>query len=68
MISKETGLKGLLTPIWQEVSSLWSGAEFAFLDQSPFADGEESPSAVFHDTTSMSNLSAMEASQYGHCC
>ena len=68
MVSKESGFKGLLTPIWQEVSSLWSGAEFAFLDQSPFADGDEAPSAAFHEMTSMSSHSAMEVALYGHYC
>jgi hypothetical protein len=67
MTNKATGLMGLLTPIWQEVSSLWSGAEFAFLDQSSYGDGEDAASAAFLDVTSMSNHSEMEAGQLGHC-
>jgi hypothetical protein len=65
MMSKATGIKGLLAPIWQEVSSLWAGAEFAFLDLSSDADAQEAPSAAFYDMTSMREHSAMEA---GHCC
>jgi hypothetical protein len=68
MMSKATGITGFLAPIWQEVSSLWSGAEFAFLDQSSEADVEEAPSAAFHEMTSMRGHSAMDAGQYGHCC
>jgi hypothetical protein len=68
MTNTATGFKGFLAPIWQEVSSLWSGAEFAFLDHSAYADGGETPSAAFHEMTSMSNHSATEVAQYGHCC
>ena len=68
MTSKATGLGGFLAPIWQEVSSLWSGAEFAFLDQASYADAEDGPSAAFFDMTSTGNQSAMEAGQFGHCC
>jgi len=68
MTAKETGFRGFLAPIWQEVSSLWSGAEFAFLEQPVYADGEDSPSAAFHDATSAASDSAMEAGMYGHCC
>jgi hypothetical protein len=67
MASKATGLSGFLKPIWQEVSSLWSGAEFAFLEQSPYADAEEA-SAAFYDMTSINGHSTTEAGQYGHCC
>ena len=65
MISKETGIKGFLAPIWQEVSSLWAGAEFAFLDQPSDSDGQDAPSAAFYDLTSMREHSAMESSP---CC
>ena len=68
MTSKATSIGGLLAPIWQEVSSLWSGAEFAFLDEASYADAEETPSAAFYDATSMSNEPAMEGGQYSHCC
>jgi hypothetical protein len=68
MASKASGLMGLLAPIWQEVSSLWSGTEFAFLDQTSYADGEEAPLAAFLDTTSIDNHSTMDCGQYGHCC
>jgi hypothetical protein len=33
MINETMGLKSLPAAIWREVSSLWSGAEFAFLEQ-----------------------------------
>jgi hypothetical protein len=68
MIAKETGFSGFLAPIWQEVSSLWSGAEFAFLDHSSYADDKESPSASFYDMTSTDSRSPMQAGHYGHCC
>lgn len=68
MASKATGFSGFLKPIWQEVSSLWSGAEFAFLEQSAYPDAEETSPAAFYDLTSMNNHSATEAGQFGHCC
>jgi hypothetical protein len=66
MTSTGTGIKALLAPIWQEVSSLWSGAEFAFLDTSSYGDDQESPSAAFQDVIPGSQ-SGVDA-QYGHCC
>ena len=64
VMSKATGIKGFLAPIWQEVSSLWAGAEFAFLEQSSDSDGQEAPSAAFYDMTSMREHAAMES---GRC-
>jgi hypothetical protein len=68
MTSKATGIGGFLAPIWQEVSSLWSGAEFAFLDQASYSDAEDTPSAAFYDMTSAGHPSAVEGGQYSHCC
>ena len=60
-MNRTTGLKGFLTPIWQEVSSLWTGAEFAFLEHASDADWQQAPSAAFYEMPSTRSHSAMEA-------
>jgi hypothetical protein len=61
-------VQSILTPIWQEVSSLWSGAEFAFFDQSLYMNEDDASSAAFRPAIGMNAQSAGETVQLGGCC
>jgi hypothetical protein len=59
-----TQLRSFVGPIWQEISSLWSGVDFSFSD--PLADSaEQSEQALFavgHDPQS-----GINRGHYEHC-
>jgi hypothetical protein len=45
MTIKSPRVRAIVQPIWQEISSLWAGAEFAFYDQSLDSEEQEIASA-----------------------
>ena len=63
-------MQSVLEPIWQEISSLWSGAEFAFYDQSLDTDEAESrPPGFLPGMARMESPAAEEGlGRMGQCC
>jgi hypothetical protein len=45
MTINTTQLRSFIQPVWQEISSLWSGVDFSFSD--PLADSAEHSEHVF---------------------
>ena len=68
MTSKVSKVQSMLQPIWQEISSLWSGAEFAFYDQSLDTDESESQLAGFPGRARMETPLTAELGRLGQCC
>jgi len=58
----------MLEPIWQEISSLWSGAEFAFFDQSLDAGEAELAPAGFPDMAALESPATTDMARIGQCC
>ena len=57
MTDKISRVQSILEPIWQEISSLWSGADFAFYEQSLDAEAPEAE-----------NPAASDMGRIGQCC
>jgi hypothetical protein len=68
MTNKISRVQSMLEPIWQEISSLWSGAEFAFYDQSLDTDEADSQSARFASVARIENTMTADMGQLGQCC
>lgn len=67
MTNKISRVQSMLEPIWQEISSLWSGAEFAFYDQSLDSDEAASQPAGFGMARMESPVTA-HIGRLGQCC
>jgi hypothetical protein len=67
MTNKISRVQSMLEPIWQEISSLWSGAEFAFYDQSLDTDEAESQPARFPGMARMESPAA-DMGRVAQCC
>lgn len=61
-------MRSILEPVWQEMSSLWSGAEFAFQDQSLYGEEPECLEATFQGLAPSSAHSGMEMGRLGYSC
>jgi hypothetical protein len=68
MTNKISRVQSMLEPIWQEISSLWSGAEFAFYDQSLDTDEAESQRAGFPGMARMESPVTAEMGPIGQYC
>jgi hypothetical protein len=68
MTNKISRVQSMFEPIWQEISSLWSGAEFAFYDQSLDTDEAESQPAGFPGMARMEIPATADMGRIGQCC
>ncbi len=67
MTFKPPRVQAIVQPIWQEISSLWAGAEFAFYDQSLDAEGQETAPAELHRIAASNTHAAGMTGQCKHC-
>jgi len=68
MTNKTSRVQSMLGPIWQEISSLWSGAEFPFYDQTLDGDEADSQPAGFPGMTRMEGPATADMGQIAQCC
>jgi hypothetical protein len=62
-----TQLRSFFGPIWQEISSLWSGVDFSFSDPLPDS-AEQSEQAFFLRTIASDPHSGINQGRYEHRC
>jgi hypothetical protein len=55
MTVNDTQLKSLIGPVWQEISSLWSGVDFSFGDPLPESTEPKVSATKLHDCRSQAN-------------
>ncbi|HEY2463309.1 MAG TPA: hypothetical protein VGI32_04570 [Steroidobacteraceae bacterium] len=66
MTINTTQLRAFIGPVWQEISSLWSGVDFSFSDSWP--DPAEHPEqALFVGTMTGDPQSGIDGRLYQHC-
>jgi hypothetical protein len=59
-------LKSLIGPFWQEISSLWSGVDFAFSDPSSDSVEQDEP-ALFASRAPAEPRSGINQGRYERC-
>jgi hypothetical protein len=65
-VNTTTQLRSFIEPIWQEISSLWSGVDFSFSD--PLSDAaEQSEQAFFPGAVAGDPDSGINRGHYEHC-
>ena len=64
-MTNTTQLGSLMGPVWQEISSLWSGVDFAFSDSVP--DLEQPAPARFAATATDGSLTESNPGRPGPC-
>jgi hypothetical protein len=67
MTIKSPRVQAIIQPIWQEISSLWAGAEFAFYDQSLDSEEQEMASEDFQRIALSDAHCAAEIRQFERC-
>ena len=67
MAVNTTQLRSFVRPIWQEISSLWSGVDFSFSDPLPDSS-EQSEQAFFPRTAAGGSHSGINRGHFEHCC
>ena len=66
MTVNATQLRSLIGPVWQEISSLWSGVDFSFSD--PLPDSTEQLEQGAFLTMGGDSLSGINRGRHEHCC
>jgi hypothetical protein len=66
MIINTTQLRSFIEPVWQEISSLWSGVDFSFSD--PLAESaEQFEQAFFPGSVAGDPRTGVIERHYQHC-
>jgi hypothetical protein len=67
MTIKSPRVQAIIQPIWQEISSLWAGAEFPFYDQLLDSEEQETASEDFQRIALCDAHFAAKINQFERC-